>query len=165
MNKFVEKYNKARDEFNIEERVYKGRYMVRNAITDENARLNELEKYKSEYFTAANKFGEVISFVIEEIKRCGYLIRIGYKGYKNKEMTLEMIRVGSIDCDNSTFTVDESVKAVINDKGLIKYERNENYLWNVCYALDSGFDVCDKKTFDKWIKNIKKEFNKNIGRK
>ena len=160
MNKFVEKYKKARDEFNIEERVYKGHCMVCSAITDENARLDKLEEYKSEYFTAIDKFNEVMSSINEEIKRCGYLMRIVYK---KEETTLEMIRVGNIDSDDHTFNVDDTVKAVINDKGLIKYERNENYLWNVCYALDSGFDVCEKKTFNKWIKNIKKEFNKNIG--
>ena len=162
MNKFVEKYKKARDEFNIEERVYKGHCMVCSAITDENARLNKLEEYQSEYFAAIDKFNEVMSSINEEIERCGYLMRIVYK---KEETTLEMIRVGNIGSDDHTFNVDDSVKAVINDKGLIKYERNENYLWNVCYALDDGFDVCDKKTFDKWIKNIKKEFNKNIGRK
>ena len=82
MNKFVEKYKKARDEFNIEERVYKGHCMVCSAITDENARLDKLEEYKSEYFTAIDKFNEVMSSINEEIKRCGYLIRIVYK---NKE--------------------------------------------------------------------------------
>ena len=160
MNKFVEKYKKARDEFNIEERVYKGHCMVCSAITDENVRLNKLEKYQSEYFTAIDKFNEVMSSINEEIKRCGYLIRIAYK---KEETTLEMIRVGNIDSDDHTFNVDDSVKAVINDKGLIKYERNENYLWNVCSALDEGFGIYGKKTFDEWIEIIKKKFNKNIG--
>ena len=160
MNKFVEKYKKARDEFNIEERVYKGHCMVCSAITDENARLDKLEEYKSEYFTAIDKFNEVMSSINEEIKRCGYLIRIVYK---NKETVLEMIRVGNIGSDERTFTVDESVKAVINAKGLIKYERNENYLRSVCSSLDDGFDICEKKSFDEWIEIIKKKFNKNIG--
>lgn len=160
MNKFVEKYKKAREEFNNEGRVYKGNCMICDAITDEKKRLDELEKYKSEYFTAINKFDEVMSSVNEEIKRCGYLIRIDCK---DKEKTLKMIHVGSIYSDNRIFTVDRSVNAVINDdKGLIKYERNANSLWNICFALDAGFDICEKKTFDEWIEIIKKEFNRNI---
>ena len=47
------------------------------------------------------------------------------------------------------------MNAVINDKGIIKYERNANSLWNVCFALDAGFDICEKKTFDEWIEIIK----------
>ena len=159
MNKFVEKYKKAREEFINKERVYKGRCMICDAITDVKNRLDELEKYKSEYFTAINKFDEVMSSVNEEIKRCGYLIRIDYK---DKETSLKMLHVGSICSDDRIFISDESVKAVINDNGLIKYERNTVHLWNICFALDGGFDICEKETFDEWIKIIKKEFNKNI---
>ena len=160
MNKFVEKYKKARNEFNNEERVYKGRCMICDAITDDKKRLSELEKYKSEYFIAINKFDEVMSSVNEEIKRCGYLIRIDCK---DKEKTLKMIHVGTIYSDDRIFTIDDSVQTVINDKGLIKYERNTDHIWNICLALDAGFDICEKKTFDGWIEIIKKEFNKNIG--
>ena len=45
MNKFVEKYKKAREEFINKERVYKDRCMICNTITNEKKCLDELEKY------------------------------------------------------------------------------------------------------------------------
>ena len=37
---------------------------------------------------------------------------------------------------------------------------------DTAYPLENkfkNFDICEKETFDEWIKIIKKEFNKNIG--
>ena len=39
-----------------------------------------------------------------------------------------MIHVGTICSDDRIFIIDESVNAVINDNGLIKYERNTEHL-------------------------------------